>query len=70
MHEQTPVPEQYLRLPEAAAYITMSQQFLRRAHREGRGPNRIRCGRVILFTRSALDAFLAGRAEVSGSSNV
>ena len=68
MSEQVAVQSQYLRLPEAAEYIAMSPEFLRRVHREGRGPDRIRCGRVILYARSALDAFLAGRAE-SGTAN-
>jgi predicted DNA-binding transcriptional regulator AlpA len=66
MQEQTTVPTQYLRLPEAAAYIHMSPQFLRRAHREGRGPDRIRVsGKVILFARTALDSWLTSQADVS-----
>jgi hypothetical protein len=64
MSEQTAgVPTEYLRLPEAAAYIRMSTQFLRKAHRTGRGPDRLRVGKCLLFTKTALDTWLSARAE-------
>jgi predicted DNA-binding transcriptional regulator AlpA len=68
MTEQTTVQAQYLRLPQAAAYLGMSQQFLRRAHREGRGPNRFRAGtKTIVFLRADLDAWVISQREVSGA---
>jgi predicted DNA-binding transcriptional regulator AlpA len=63
MSEQSSVPAQYLRLPQAASYISMSPAFLRKEHRLGRGPERIRCGKCLLFSRCALDRWLAARTE-------
>ena len=66
MPEQTTVPTEYLRIKDAARYVAMSPQYLRAAHREGHGPARIRCGgKVILFSRTALDSWLASQADVS-----
>lgn len=64
LEQTTDVHTEYLRLPEAAKYIAMSPQFLRKAHRAGTSPSRIRCGgKVILFSRSALDSWLASQAD-------
>lgn len=64
MSEQTAVPSENMRLETAAAYIGMSPQFLRKAHRMGTGPERIRLGKCIIFRKSSLDAFLQARIEV------
>jgi hypothetical protein len=70
MLEQIAAPQQRYRLKGAADYILMSPAFLRKAHRNGTGPDRIRCGsKVILFEKSALDAWLESRKEVSTSPN-
>jgi excisionase family DNA binding protein len=66
MPEQTTVPTEYLRINQAAKYVAMSPQYLRAAHRKGQGPARMRCGgKVILFSRSELDSWLASQADVS-----
>jgi predicted DNA-binding transcriptional regulator AlpA len=64
MSEQSAVVQtDYMRMPQAAAYIGMSPQFLRKVHRLGNGPERIRAGKCLLFTRAALDRWLAERTE-------
>lgn len=65
--QQTTVPTEYLRLPEAAQYIRMSTQFLRKVHRAKQGPDRLRVGKCLLFTKTALDTWLLARAEASGA---
>jgi predicted DNA-binding transcriptional regulator AlpA len=61
---------QRYRLKDAAKYILMSTTFLRKAHKNGTGPDRIRSGsKVIIFEKSALDAWLESRKEVSTSPN-
>jgi len=54
---------EYLRLTEAAEYIRMSPQYLRKVHRGGNGPDRLRAGKCLLFTRASLDKWLSARAE-------
>lgn len=69
MQTQPPVPAEYLRMAQAAAYTGLSQQFLRRAHRQGKGPERLRAGsKIIVYTREALDAWMRSRTETFGVS--
>lgn len=61
---------EYLRMADASAYTGMSQQFLRRAHRMGKGPERARIGsKIIVFTRESLDKWMRSRIESSGASH-
>lgn len=53
-----------MRRPAAAEYIGLSRRTLETLDRDGRGPARIRLGRVVGYLRGDLDAWLASRRVV------
>jgi predicted DNA-binding transcriptional regulator AlpA len=59
----TPLPVEYLRIKEAAKFIGMSSAFLRKVAREGHGPERVRCGKVLLYPIVGLRRYMAERVE-------
>jgi len=54
----------YLRLKEAAVYLSMSQPGLQRLHRLGKGPPRITKGRAVFYSIRALDAWMEQDIEL------
>ena len=46
---------------DAARYLGLSQSFLRKSRRLGRGPVFLRIGRAVRFRTADLDAFLEAR---------
>lgn len=60
-----------MRIDAAAEYVCLSTITLRRLHREGKGPRRTRAGgRIIVYLRNDLDAWLASRVEVSANAAI
>ncbi len=57
-----PAPE-YLRRKDAAKFIGMSVAYLRGCERLGKGPERVRCGKIPLYTLEGLRRFMAARIE-------
>jgi hypothetical protein len=58
-----PLPVEFLRIKEAANFIGMSPAFLRKEARLGRGPERIRCGKVLLFPVAGLRRYMSDLTE-------
>jgi len=56
-------PTNFLRIKEAAKVIDMSPSFLRKEAKLGRGPERARLGKVILYPMDGLRAYLSSRME-------
>lgn len=54
---------EYMRLREAASFINMSPAFLRKEARLGRGPERVRCGKVLLYPMAGLRRYMTERTE-------
>jgi hypothetical protein len=52
----TPLAPEFLRIKPAASFIGMSASFLRKEARNSRGPERVRCGKVLLYPISGLRA--------------
>jgi len=59
----TTVSQEYLRRPQAAAFIGMSQAWLKKADRLGKGPERSRLGKSPIYHIEALRRFVASRIE-------
>lgn len=57
----------YFRTPEAAGYINMSRSWLEKERCRGTGPRYSKAGRVVLYSPSDLDRWLAERARNSTS---
>lgn len=55
--------EEVLTLSEAAALLRVSEVTLYRWHRAGRGPARLRTGGRVLYSRSAIQAWLDGELK-------
>jgi hypothetical protein len=59
----TTVPTEFLCIKEAASFIGMSPAFLRKQARLGRGPDRARCGKVLVFPVAGLRRYVAAQTE-------
>jgi hypothetical protein len=57
----------YLKPPQAAAYLQVSTSALAKKRVYGNGPNFVRWGRAIRYRRDDLDAFMAARLVRSTS---
>lgn len=58
------LPIEYLRIRPAAAFIgDMSVAFLRKEARLGRGPERVRCGKILLYPIAGLRKYMESRTE-------
>lgn len=64
MTEKQPV---YMTTPEAAAYLSLSKQWLEISRHKGDGPPYIKLGRAVRYSRADLDDWMAGRRRVSTS---
>jgi predicted DNA-binding transcriptional regulator AlpA len=53
------VPSPFLKTEEAAAFLGLSPRTLERLRFEGRGPTFRKHGRIVVYTREALDAWSA-----------
>ncbi len=53
--------------PKAAEYISMSEDFLKRARMTGKGPAFIKIGRKVLYRLDALDIFLEKNTRQNNS---
>ncbi len=53
----------YLRLREAAAYLSVTQQYLNKIERMGQGPRRIKKGRMTFYAVADLDAWMRAGEE-------
>ena len=61
-----PLPT-YLRVREAAAYLNLSKSTLDKLRTAGTGPRYAKAGRIVVYARADLDAWLAGRVRQSTS---
>ncbi len=52
-------PTEYLRTPQAAAYLGMSRQYLEIARHTGGGPPYIKLSRAVRYKRTDLDEWMA-----------
>jgi len=59
----TPLPAEFLRIQVAAKFIGMSPAFLRKEARLKRGPERVRCGKCLLYHIDSLREYMASRTE-------
>jgi hypothetical protein len=59
-----PVLAEYLTREQAAQLINMSPAWLRKQERLKAGPVRVRTGKCVRYTRTALHAFMSARVEV------
>lgn len=57
------VQAEFLRIKPASAFIGMSPAFLRKEARLKRGPERIRCGKVLLYPIAGLRRYMSDRTE-------
>jgi len=57
----TPVQSEYLDREQAGIFINMSPAFIRKMERLGAGPERIRVGKCVRYTRQSLRAFMEAR---------
>ena len=60
---------QYLRVSEAAQYLGVSVSYMEKRRLYGDGPAYHKLGKTVVYTREALDAFVAGRVQHSTSEN-
>ena len=60
----------YLRVPEAAAYLRLSKSTVDKMRTAGTGPRYCKTGRIVVYARSDLDAWLVSRARHSTSEHV
>ena len=58
-----PVQTEYLTRQQASTLIGMSVAWIRKMERLGNGPERIRAGKCVRYTRDSLRAFMQARAE-------
>jgi hypothetical protein len=63
MTTQVQLSTEFLRIKEAARTINMSTAFMRKEARAGRGPQRVRCGKIILYPVEGLRQYMAERVE-------
>jgi hypothetical protein len=54
---------EFLRIHEAAQFINMSPAFLRKEARLKRGPERVRCGKCLLYDINSLRRYMTERTE-------
>jgi excisionase family DNA binding protein len=52
------MPEEYLTLPEAAAYMRRSADTLYKWRSQGIGPAAAKAGRTLLYRRSEIDRYM------------
>lgn len=57
------VAPDYVRIREAAQLINMSPAYLRKVARLGIGPERVRCGKVLLYPVTGLRCWMAQHTE-------
>ena len=55
---------------EAAAYLRLAKPTLEKLRLTGNGPNFLKLGRSVRYTRSSLDSWLAARVVSSTSQRV
>lgn len=60
-------PTPYLRVRQAAAYLGLSKSTLDKLRTAGTGPSYAKAGRIVVYARADLDAWLAGRKRQSTS---
>jgi hypothetical protein len=53
----------YLRLRDAADYLSVTQQYLNKIERMGQGPRRIKKGRMTFYAIADLNAWMRGSEE-------
>ena len=58
MSEPIRVAPAYLRLQEAAGYLSVTPQYLNKMERMGQGPRRIKKGRMTFYAVADLDAWM------------
>jgi len=63
MKSTTPVTPEYLRVPQAAAIISMSTAFLRKCIRNGQGPTVVRLGKSPVIPVAELRRWMDARVE-------
>jgi len=57
----------FLKTPEAAKYLRLSEAFLEKARTYGGGPKFAKLGRVVVYRREDLDSWVASRVQDSTS---
>lgn len=65
MANDNPISAAYLRITDAANYLSMSEVSIRRAIRQGQLPQ-VRFGRSVRIALSDLDAFAAAHRVIGG----
>lgn len=55
------VQAEFLSRRQAAEFLNISQAWIRKAERAGAGPERVRFGKCVRYSRAALEAFAAAR---------
>lgn len=63
MFKQAEIPPEFLRRPAAAAFISMSQAYLRKVERLGKGPERSRCGKSPVYHIDELRRWMREHVE-------
>lgn len=58
MSEPVRIAPAYLRLQEAADYLSVTPQYLNKMERMGQGPRRIKKGRMTFYAVADLDAWM------------
>lgn len=63
MSNEPATPAAYMTVREAAAFVRVHPEHLKRLCRQGRGPRVIRLGRALRYARADLDAWMAQHAQ-------
>ena len=62
MSEAARIMPAYLRLQDAADYLSVTPQYLNKMERMGQGPRRIKKGRMTFYAVADLDAWMMADA--------
>ena len=61
--------DEWMRPPQAAAYLKSSTSTLAKKRLKGNGPTYTKFGRMVLYAKRDLDAYLSSRRRLSTSDN-
>ena len=62
--------DEWMRPPTAAAYLKSSTSTLAKKRLKGNGPTYTKFGRMVLYAKRDLDAYLSSRRRLSSSEEV
>ena len=63
MFKQTDIQPEFLRRPQAAAFLGMSEAWLRKMERLGKAPERSRCGKSPVYRIETLRLWMQEQVE-------